>query len=348
MAADASGAVSMERTRARIPGLGRDALAGSRRTRCSLCDSTGRKHQSWPDVCETGSVNPVDITAWEPAGDEALGTKPKQWVRSPAGELWLWKRSTVQMDARHGRYRKGDDWSEVLARLVGEALGIPVAHVELAQRATEAGVISRSVLADRHEVLAHGNELLSEALIGSGVPHDRTGYTVRAVAAILERRAAPMPSGTLQDAFDWFAGYLVLDALVGNTDRHQDNWATIRSPSGERLAPSFDHASCLGFQLSDAERVERVAGTTNRTVDSYAAAARTKFERRPSPIDAAVEALTLTSGPAQSHWIRAVDTAADLTDLVDEIPDHPPGRTGPTVCRGALPSQSWLAVTRPS
>lgn len=98
------------------------------------------------------------------------------------------------------------------------------------------------------------------------------------------------------------------------------SWATIRTPSGERLAPSFDHASCLGFQLSDAERTERVAGTTNRTVATYPAAARTRFEQRPSPIEAAVEALTLSSASGRAHWAVAVGDAPELADLARAIP----------------------------
>jgi hypothetical protein len=265
-------------------------------------------------------VTPVDISTWEPADEEPLGTKPKQWVRSPANELWLWKQSTMQRDERHGPYRKGDDWSEVLAGRIGEALGIPVAQVELAERSAEYGVISRTVLNDSRETLVHGNELLAEAGIGRGDPRDRTGYTVEAVAHVLRGAGPPTPSEILPAAFDWFAGYLVLDALVGNTDRHQDNWATIRGPGGERLSPSFDHASCLGFQLSDEERLERLDGRGNRTVEAYAGAARTKFEGNPSPIDVAVAALSDVNPDVRSCWKRLVDGAPELAELMSGIP----------------------------
>jgi len=178
----------------------------------------------------------VDVTGWEPADEEQLGTKPKQWIRGPDDELWLWKESTIHEDARHGAFRKGDDWSEVVAARVGQRLGVPVARVELATRGARFGVISRKVSDDETEALVHGNELLDEIGVGTGEPHDHTGYTVEAVARSLGRAGPPVPSDELTAAFDWFAGYLVLDALVGNTDRHQDNWATIRSSAGERLS----------------------------------------------------------------------------------------------------------------
>jgi hypothetical protein len=51
------------------------------------------------------------------------------------------------------------------------------------------------------------------------------------------------------------AEYLVLDAVVGNTDRHHENWGILlkHTPNGRKgmVAPSFDHASSLGRELLD-------------------------------------------------------------------------------------------------
>jgi len=266
-------------------------------------------------------VTSVDVTAWEPADEEYLGTKPKQWLRSPTGELWLWKESTIHHDLRRGSFRKGDDWSEVAACRVGQRLGLPVAAVGLATRGDRFGIVSRRVFEGETETLVHGNELLDEIGVNSADPHDRTGYTVAAVARALDGAQPPVRSDDLPTAFDWFAGYLLLDALIGNTDRHQDNWATIRGPGGQRLSPSFDHASCLGFQISDEERLERLVGGGNRTVPRYAAGARTKFEGRPSPLDAALMALVLAGEKARRHWTEALTRSPGLEELVNELPE---------------------------
>lgn len=57
------------------------------------------------------------------------------------------------------------------------------------------------------------------------------------------------------------AEYLVLDALIGNTDRHHENWGTLRRRKDNHwegfVAPSFDHASSLGRELRDRHR-ERI------------------------------------------------------------------------------------------
>ncbi|MCW5966738.1 MAG: hypothetical protein KIT83_22050, partial [Bryobacterales bacterium] len=56
------------------------------------------------------------------------------------------------------------------------------------------------------------------------------------------------------------AHYLVLDALIGNTDRHHENWGILRHRTSDgwrgRVAPTFDHASSLGRELID-EGTER-------------------------------------------------------------------------------------------
>ena len=92
-----------------------------------------------------------------------------------------------------------------------------------------------------------------------------------------------------------FAGYLVLDAMIGNTDRHSENWGMLRKRVqshsieflSESLSPSYDHGSCLGRELSDERREESLAA--NR-VENYVERGRGQIyrassrRRRPSPL----------------------------------------------------------------
>lgn len=87
-----------------------------------------------------------------------------------------------------------------------------------------------------------------------------------------------------------------LDALIGNTDRHQENWGVIEA-GRRRLSPTFDHASSLGFLLDDSARVERLTtADRDRDVSAYAERARSKFEGGPHPCDAAALALEMCDG----------------------------------------------------
>jgi hypothetical protein len=59
-------------------------------------------------------------------------------------------------------------------------------------------------------------------------------------------------NGSLRDHVWLFPGYLMLDALIGNTDRHHENWGArvlAGLGNGRRmavLAPTYDHASSEG------------------------------------------------------------------------------------------------------
>jgi hypothetical protein len=68
---------------------------------------------------------------------------------------------------------------------------------------------------------------------------------------------------------------LLLDALIGNTDRHHENWGLLRSGVGvsanHRLAPSFDHASSLGREMLDERRVRLIK---ERKIEEYVRSGR--------------------------------------------------------------------------
>ncbi len=67
-------------------------------------------------------------------------------------------------------------------------------------------------------------------------------------------------------------GYLLLDAWIGNTDRHDENWGWIvKADQPKRLAPTFDHSSSLGRNESDERRVLRLkAKHPQHSVEGYA------------------------------------------------------------------------------
>ena len=77
-------------------------------------------------------------------------------------------------------------------------------------------------------------------------------------------------------------GYLLLDSLVGNTDRHHENWGvlalgTVAGLSVE-LAPSFDHASSLGRENTDDRRCRLLEELDHRaTVEIYCSKGRSPF-----------------------------------------------------------------------
>ena len=54
------------------------------------------------------------------------------------------------------------------------------------------------------------------------------------------------------------ASYALLDGLIGNTDRHHENWMVdyiyYQGDQRYKVFPSFDHASSLGRELAEERR----------------------------------------------------------------------------------------------
>ncbi len=267
---------------------------------------------------------------------EPMGTKEKFWFEHTDGNRWLFK---------FNRQGHGDDWSERIASEMAALLGLPHGHVELATFENRPGVMCRDFTNRKQLSLVHGNELLV-LLIDPKYPKEQnykvTGHTVERVLSILNLVLAASPPGfepaeSIQIAVEVFAGYLLLDALIGNTDRHHENWAVMVSPpnmaraagqSPVELAPTFDHASCLGFNLRDEERVDRMTPGRNRTVESFADRATSKLylvdhpEAKPlSPLAAFLEA-TRDRPAARRAWVQRAAGIADeqIRAIVEAVP----------------------------
>ncbi len=180
--------------------------------------------------------------------DEAMGTKSKFWFR-PDGKppRWLFK---------HPQPGTGQHWAEKIAAEVAACLRIPHAVVELATFEGHRGSVSRSFSVGGRTLL-HGNEALAWTIPYD--PEKRFGQSMHTLANIF--LTIDSIFHTKEGAFAAkrrFAEYVVLDALIGNTDRHHENWGfrIKRTRTGHRgfLAPSFDHASSLGRELRDEKR----------------------------------------------------------------------------------------------
>lgn len=266
----------------------------------------------------------LDLATWSVYDREPAGSKPGKLWMVPEGtpdDRWLWKPRTLQ---RHSdeTFWKGDDWAEKLATELGVLLGLPVAPVELAHRDAELGIVSRSVTGGRD--LALGNQVLADHLAGyrDDQKTDLDHYTVPGVFAALTALDVAGPGTDEPDAQSVFAGYLVLDALVGNTDRHHENWGVLVGPAaGERpeLAASFDHASSLGFQLSDARRQEILR---DNSVEAYARRGVSRhFAGRPPLVELAVEAVTANGGAACLPELGRL-AIEDIEAVVAGVPDE--------------------------
>ena len=214
---------------------------------------------------------------------EDMGTKTKFWYRDPDEDAnWLFK---------YPRSDTGEHWAEKIAEEVASVLGVIRAKVELAQFEGDRGSVTES-FARRGRALYHGNQML-ERVVSGYEPRRRfrqSQHTLANIFEVMDRAFAR--SETAIRAKRTIASYTVLDALIGNTDRHHENWGLLLRRQDYSLrgfvALSFDHASSLGRELLD-DRRDRFL-EENRVGD-YAEKGRgaiywSEDERRgPSPLE---------------------------------------------------------------
>lgn len=271
------------------------------------------------------------ITVPDEAGDilEQLGTKPKFWFSDTNSNRYLFK-----LNRSEGEDATGEDWSEKVVSELCELLGLPHALYEFATWKGQHGVASLS-FAPPHGTLVAGNEVLVR--IDKGYPKEKfyrvRQHTLRLVLNIMKLDFILPPLnwnsfGDVQSALDVFIGYLMLDAWIANQDRHHENWGLIVSPERTiHLAPTFDHASSLGWNETDETRTQRLTTRDSRRgMESYVARALSAFfasptSTKPMPtLDVFREASKLRPLAAKA-WVDRLSRISenDVTAMFDQI-----------------------------
>ena len=229
---------------------------------------------------------PYPVERIEPAWrsePESMGARSKFWYRrADTPNSWLFK---------FPREGTGEHWSEKIAAEVASCIDVLHGRVELAEFESKRGSTTESFVRSARE-LRHGNEVLAATI----PDYNRTRrfqqyqHTLENIWRAFDRLYGE-PVG-VRRARHVFASYLILDAVIGNTDRHHENWGIqvrhIGSKFRIRIAPSFDHASSLGRELSDEQRKRRLR---EGKIGDYAERGRGGIyrseadNRAPSPLD---------------------------------------------------------------
>lgn len=200
---------------------------------------------------------------WERESED-MGSKRKFWYNNPTAGKWLFK---------FPRGSSGEHWAEKIAAEVAGILGIDHAIVELAIFEGRRGSTTKSFAnVDAGQILIHGNQLLELEVQGydSSRKFQQSSHTLENIWRVLD--------SVLHDSEDAkyrLADYLVFDAIIGNTDRHHENWGLLFQMAEDKvsvdLAPTYDHASSLGRELSDTKRERLFA---NNRIGTYVERAR--------------------------------------------------------------------------
>lgn len=262
-----------------------------------------------------------------PSQLEQLGTKTKFWFRDQNGQSMLFK---------EGRPGTGENWAEKVCCEICRLIDIPHATYELAVWKKKKGVVTPMFVPEGARLVC-GNELLAKIIndYEEGKRYKVRQHTVRSVMAVASAKGIGLPLGwaaptAIKDAAGLFAGYLMLDALVSNQDRHHENWGLVLVPDqGVFFAPTFDHASSLGRNETDKVRIEMLATKDKgRSVEAYVQRAISALFATPaSPrplgtLEAFVEAAKIRPGAA-GYWIKRLSTINqdEFRAILAEVPD---------------------------
>ena len=263
---------------------------------------------------------------------ESVGSKEKFWFSDKELGQCLFKKS---------RDLAGDEWSEKIGCEVARLLGLPHAEYELGQFEGQRGIVSPNfALPPKRLVL--GNELLAKWVNGYGHSERRLEKRQHALPRVLSlikvlvkysQLAAPIdwdpPPGVACTAESAFVGYLMLDVLIANQDRHHANWGLVNVPPKTiHLAPTFDHASSLGTGETDEGRKARLTTRDkNRAMSAYVKKGKSAFylpnATKPlGSLDAFWGACRWfpTEGTSWLAVLRSVKLE-QLREVVDAVPD---------------------------
>lgn len=200
----------------------------------------------------------IDVSDWIewPAGG-TTGSRNKSWLIKPPDfteapdtvsiEDFLFKES-------HRNYPV-EFWSEIITHEIGNMVGVSTPPTICAKRGEVYGALIKSFLKtkvfkwgdeiEETQTLYHGGDLLL-ALDPSFDRHKGKTHNIHSVERVfVEGGKGAMFSDLLK--------ILVFDILIGNTDRHQDNWGfTVDDEGGQwGLAPAFDNGGCLGREIQE-------------------------------------------------------------------------------------------------
>lgn len=160
-----------------------------------------------------------DIQSWnEQQWFNTGGTRDKKYVQSPEGEFYYFKTSML----KPGKDYKYEFWSEVIASQIGLLYGFDMLPYHVAFDGAKVGCISKSMFAPGQQELIEGGKYL-QAFDNTFDPSDsqlRKMYSFQLIESTLKFFGYDK---NIMDIIE----ILVFDALIGNSDRHQENWAFI-------------------------------------------------------------------------------------------------------------------------
>lgn len=213
----------------------------------------------------------VDISTWAIGGEfthHPEGTRAKYEVTCPGmvgaapflkvGHRYLYKKTFERrgLDGAPPKVFYDQFWVEIVAYHVGRALGVevPPAFVACRWDFNGTGEVEYAALIEwfynypNHVNcrVDRGGDIMSQIIDG----YDREKGQQHNFSTIREFFTSVLRLPGWEEAW---VRMLTFDAIIGNTDRHQENWELVHFPCKEQigiaLSPAFDNGTAMGYDV---------------------------------------------------------------------------------------------------
>lgn len=183
-----------------------------------------------------------DFSSWEEyeGASEGSGRSEKIWLVSPTnGDIGMFKFNKSEYTTEH--------FSEKIASELAQKINLECAKVELGIYNSQIGSFNYQINQD-DEILIEGIQLINKYYpnYNSDTLYDSKNeeyYSLDMILKSLEQ---------YNFRRDFFK-IVVFDFLIGNTDRHQNNWAILQSDKNTRLCPLYDNGSSLCCYIQESQ-----------------------------------------------------------------------------------------------
>lgn len=235
-----------------------------------------KQHSQFYKLAETGQKpdEVVDVTGWS-IGDLSPyqeGARDKSLVESPEKvaykfllpkHKYLLKKSYTE---KTGTILYWQFWNEIISYKLGKILGIPVPPAFVGYYKKENAEPFYGALIEwfydyegNDDISIRGGDIIS-------MPKYIEGYdTVKGRQHNFETIKQICEDYKIDGWLRTWTSILLFDAIIANTDRHQDNWQIVNYAQSEQfyLSPAFDNGTSMGYEVRQEHMERRLKNLVN-------------------------------------------------------------------------------------